>query len=105
MSHRTTERPVRPGSHFGEAIRPAGGRRSIARERGRAACRHGLAHLLAGDLDVGEGADVRFMSSILEFMSVEERTADCFALARSWACVPAASARRSRSSASASVLP
>lgn len=45
------------------------------------ACRHGLAHLLAGDLDVGDGMEVRFMSSILEWQTFEERSADLFALA------------------------
>ena len=45
------------------------------------ACRHGLAHLAAGDIAIGEGADVQFMSSILDDMTPAERVADCFALA------------------------
>lgn len=45
------------------------------------ALRHGLAHLVAGELEAGEGADIRFMSSILDHMTLEERRADLFALA------------------------
>ncbi len=39
----------------------------------RLALRHGLAHLAAGELDVGEGSEVRFMSSILDYDTLEER--------------------------------
>jgi hypothetical protein len=45
------------------------------------AIRHGLAHLVAGELEVGEVSDLRFMSSILDYMMLEERRADLFALA------------------------
>lgn len=45
------------------------------------ALRHGLAHLVAGELAVGDGSDIRFMSSILDYMTLEERRADLFALA------------------------
>jgi hypothetical protein len=45
------------------------------------ALRHGLAHLVAGELDAGEGGELRFMSSILDYMTLEERRADLFALA------------------------
>lgn len=47
----------------------------------RCALRHGLAHLVAGELEVGQGSEVRFMSSILDYMSLEERRAALFALA------------------------
>jgi Zn-dependent peptidase ImmA (M78 family) len=45
------------------------------------ALRHGLAHLVAGELEAGQGADVRFMSQVNNWMSLEERRADLFALA------------------------
>ena len=64
-----------PG-HFGPPT-IAVNRRLPALER-RFALRHGLAHLVAGELD---GAEVRFMSSVLDFMAIEERRADLFALA------------------------
>jgi hypothetical protein len=43
--------------------------------------RHGLAHLVAGELAEEEGAGLRFMSSILDHMTLEERRADLYALA------------------------
>lgn len=46
----------------------------------RLALRHGLGHLVAGELDAGEGSEVRFMSSILDHSTFEERRADLFAL-------------------------
>ena len=55
--------------------------RLIPRNFRRLAVRHGLAHLLAGELEVGQGMEVRFMSSILDYMTLEERRADVFALA------------------------
>ena len=45
------------------------------------AIRHGLAHLVAGELEAGEGSDLRFMSNVLDHMTLEERRADLFALA------------------------
>ena len=47
----------------------------------RLALRHGLAHLVAGELDVGQDSEVRFMSSVLDYDTLEERRADLFALA------------------------
>lgn len=47
----------------------------------RLALRHGLAHLAAGELDAGQESEVRFMSSILDYDTLEERRADLFALA------------------------
>ena len=47
----------------------------------RLALRHGLAHLAAGELEVGQENEVRFMSSILDYDTLEERRADLFALA------------------------
>lgn len=46
----------------------------------RFALRHGLAHLIGGELDDCEAGQVRFMSSVLDLMSLEERRADLFAL-------------------------
>lgn len=45
------------------------------------ALRHGLAHLVAGELEAGIGAEIRFMSSVSDWMALEERRADLFALA------------------------
>jgi hypothetical protein len=45
------------------------------------ALRHGLAHLVAGELEAGQGAEVRFMSQVNDWMSLEERRSDLFALA------------------------
>lgn len=45
------------------------------------ALRHGLAHLVAGELEMAEGGGLRFMSSILDDSTLEERRADLFALA------------------------
>lgn len=47
----------------------------------RLALRHGLAHLIAGELEAGQGNEVRFMSLITDYMTMEERRADLFALA------------------------
>lgn len=55
--------------------------RLIAPAFRRLALRHGLAHLAAGELDVGQENEVRFMSSILDYDTLEERRADLFALA------------------------
>ncbi len=55
--------------------------RRIAAGFRRLALRHGLAHLAAGELDVGQESEVRFMSSILDYGTLEERRADLFALA------------------------
>lgn len=55
--------------------------RSIAPGLKRLALRHGLAHLVAGELEPEEGAGVRFMSSVTDWMTLEERRADLFALA------------------------
>jgi Zn-dependent peptidase ImmA (M78 family) len=45
------------------------------------ALRHGLAHLVAGELEPEQGAEIRFMSSAFDWMTLEERRADLFALA------------------------
>lgn len=45
------------------------------------ALRHGLAHLIAGELAPGVGAEIRFMSSMHDYTTLEERRADLFALA------------------------
>jgi Zn-dependent peptidase ImmA (M78 family) len=45
------------------------------------ALRHGLAHLVAGELEPEAGCEVRFMSSVLDYTTLEERRADLFALA------------------------
>lgn len=45
------------------------------------ALRHGLAHLVAGELERGIGSEVRFMSLMHDYMTLEERRADLFALA------------------------
>lgn len=45
------------------------------------ALRHGLAHLVAGELEPGQGSDIRFMSNAQDWTSLEERRADLFALA------------------------
>lgn len=55
--------------------------RAIAPGLRRLALRHGLAHLVAGELEPEQGGDVRFMSSIHDHMTLEERRADLFALA------------------------
>lgn len=47
----------------------------------RLALRHGLAHLIAGELEAGQGNEVRFMSLITDYKTMEERRADLFALA------------------------
>ncbi len=47
----------------------------------RLATRHGLAHLVAGELEGEHDSGVRFMSSIHDWTSLEERRADLFALA------------------------
>jgi hypothetical protein len=46
----------------------------------RFALRHGLAGLVASELDAGEASEIRFMSSILDHMTLEERRAYLFAL-------------------------
>lgn len=47
----------------------------------RLAARHGLAHLVAGELEGEHDSGVRFMSSVLDHMTLEERRADLFGLA------------------------
>ncbi len=47
----------------------------------RLALRHGLAHLVAGELEPEEGSQIRFMSSMFDYMTLEERRADLFAMA------------------------
>ncbi len=42
---------------------------------------HGLGHLMAGELEVGEGADLQFMDDTLDWMNHSERRADLFGLA------------------------
>jgi hypothetical protein len=56
-------------------------RKGLPTNEKRLALRHGLAHLLGGELDECEAGQVRFMSSVLDLMSLEERRADLFALA------------------------
>jgi hypothetical protein len=67
-----------PG-YFGHAVIAI--RKGLTTNERRLAIRHGLAHLLAGELDSCEGGQVRFMSSMVDVMSLEERRADLFALA------------------------
>jgi hypothetical protein len=55
-------------------------RKGLPTNEKRFALRHGLAHLLGGELDECEAGQVRFMSSVLDLMSLEERRADLFAL-------------------------
>lgn len=45
------------------------------------ALRHGLAHLIAGELDAEQGVEIRFMSTTLDWTTQSERRADLFALA------------------------
>lgn len=45
------------------------------------AIRHGLAHLVAGELEAEPGGEIRFMSTAFDPMTLEERRADLFALA------------------------
>lgn len=47
----------------------------------RLAVRHGLAHLVAGELEGEHDSGIRFMSSILDASTIEERRADLYALA------------------------
>lgn len=47
----------------------------------RVALRHGLAHVLAGEVPGFDGIGIHFMSSALDYMSMAERRADLFALA------------------------
>lgn len=56
-------------------------RKGLPTNEKRVALRHGLAHLVGGELDDCEAGQVRFMSSMLDVMSLEERRADLFALA------------------------
>lgn len=44
------------------------------------ALRHGLAHLMAGELEAEQGAEIRFMSTSLDPFTISERRADLFAL-------------------------
>ncbi|MBK8006736.1 MAG: hypothetical protein IPK12_23390 [Gemmatimonadetes bacterium] len=46
----------------------------------RLALRHGLAHLVAGELEGEYDSGPRFMSSVHDYMALEERRADLFAL-------------------------
>jgi hypothetical protein len=55
-------------------------RKGLPKHEKRFALRHGLAHLVGGELDDCEAGQVRFMSSVLDLMSLEERRADLFAL-------------------------
>jgi hypothetical protein len=55
--------------------------RNIAPGLKRLALRHGLGHLVAGELDPEPDGGVRLMSSIYDWMTVEERRADLFAIA------------------------
>lgn len=50
----------------------------------RLAMRHGLGHLVAGELEPGQGGEVRYMSDMLNFMALEERRSDLFACADLW---------------------
>lgn len=66
-------------AYFGMAV-------LIVNSRSRGAMRalgycHGLGHLMAGELDVGEGADVQFMDDTFDYMNWSERRADLFGLA------------------------
>jgi hypothetical protein len=56
-------------------------RKGLPTNEKRFALRHGFAHLIGGELDDCEAGQVRFMSSMLDVMSIEERRADLFALA------------------------
>jgi hypothetical protein len=47
----------------------------------RLAMRHGLAHVVAGELEGDHDAGPRFLSSFQDYFSLEERRADLFALA------------------------
>jgi len=47
----------------------------------RLAMRHGLAHVIAGELEGDHDGGPRFLSSFQDWMSLEERRADLFALA------------------------
>lgn len=55
-------------------------RKGLPTNEKRFALRHGLAHLVGGELDDCEAGQVRFMSSVMDLMSLEERRADLFAL-------------------------
>lgn len=55
--------------------------RSLPAMERRLAVRHGLAHLVAGELEGEHDSGIRFMSSIEDPMTMEERRADLFALA------------------------
>jgi hypothetical protein len=55
--------------------------RGISAAERRMALRHGLAHLVGGELEGEYDSGVRFMSSIHDWMSMEERRADLYALA------------------------
>lgn len=55
--------------------------RSAPRQMQRLALRHGLAHVVAGELEGEQGREIRMMSSLHDWMAMEERRADLFALA------------------------
>jgi hypothetical protein len=92
MGARLVERPLPDGmqemalpGYFGRPricvnSRLGGGRPEFNAQR-ELARRHGLAHLVAGELGEEEGTAVRFMSSIFDWTSHSERTADTVALA------------------------
>lgn len=54
--------------------------RSLPAPARRLALRHGLAHLIAGELEGEYDSGPRFMSSVHDYMAIEERRADLFAL-------------------------
>lgn len=55
--------------------------RNLCTDARRLALRHGLAHLIAGELEAEPAGEVRFMSSALDWMTLCERRADLFAIA------------------------